>query len=231
MVSFVARYLSTQQLMLIGLGLFAAATLLVGGNRTGATFAAETVNQGNLFGMGTLVMANTKGSEAICYSSANGTTDTNANTCSTLIDVAAKRPGEEVTQVVTVKNAGTITADVFQLSGTCAAGDTAADKIHGAGNPCTAIQFYVQQCSDAACATPVACAYGAGNGKTCEFGDKDKTLGAFASNHTTDKGLSLGTLEGGATTYYRIGLKADPKASNAVQGRQASFDLAWRFAQ
>jgi hypothetical protein len=149
-----------------------------------------------------------------------------------LINTSTRRPGEQVTQMIAVQNVGSVAAETFQaFSSGCTASDVAEEKFHGAGNPCASIGFYVQQCADAACAQPVSCRYGSATGKACTFEDTTKTLAHFATTYNATTGLSLGTLAANTTTYFKIGLMLDPSATNAVQGRKATFDLNWRFAQ
>lgn len=230
--------LSTAQLLLLGLGLLSAVSLGLSGARTGATFAAETTNQGNSFSLGTLVMVNSVGTDgARCSSTGAGAlTDTNVNGgCSSLFASLARKPGEPAYAVVAIRNAGSVAAETFQVFSTgCTPGDAPNEVYRGTGDPCSATLVSLQQCADAQCTVPVTCAYGgpAADGRSCGFGDPAKTLAAFAGAYSATAGLPLGRLPAGETAYVRVGLQLDPKlVTNAHQGRRASFDLSWRFAQ
>jgi len=201
---------------------------------TFATFTAETDNPGNVFAQGTLVLSNQKQGGSVCLSTGGSSTDTNVNTgCDQLFNLAAKKPGDSGTANLTLKNAGSIDASTFKVfSPTCTAADAAGETYHGTGNPCTGVQLYVQQWSDAAFSTPLVCLYGGAAGNTCNFSDTTKTLGDFATNYSnSSNGLSIGSLTAGSSAYFTIGVKSPSTAGNSLQGRKATQDFDWYISQ
>jgi len=227
--------LNFKQKVLLSTGAITALGAL-GGLGAFAGFTAQTKNPGNVFADGTLVLGNTKTGGSACLSTgATGTsTDVNVNdTCSQLMNLIVKKPGDSSTQTLTVANDGTIAASTLKVfEAACTNADVSTETYHGTGNECTKVQLYIQQYSDAAFATPSACLYGGATGVTCDFSDTAKTLGAFnTSYNSSGSGLSIGALGAGATSYFKIGVQLPLSADNTYQGRQATFDLTWFAAQ
>jgi hypothetical protein len=200
-----------------------------------ATFNAQTNNAGNAFSYGTIVLSNTKQGGSACLSTGGGTTDTNVNTgCTQLINLTTAKGGDSATANVTLQNVGSLNASSFQVfMPSCTGANATGETYHGTANPCSTLQLYVQQWSDNGFSTPSACLYGGSSGNTCDFSDTSKTLGAFATAHSsTANGLTIGSgLNAGTSTYFTIGVKSPTSADNTSQGRQASFDLDWYIAQ
>ena len=59
------------------------------------------------------------------------------------------------------------------------------ETYHGTGSMCAGVQLYIQQWSNSGFSTPSACIYGGATGSTCDFSDTSKTMGAFATAHST----------------------------------------------
>jgi hypothetical protein len=199
-----------------------------------ATFNAETDNPGNVFAHGTLVLSNTKQAASACLSTAGGSTDTNVNpNCDQLFNLTVKKPGDSGTVNLTLKNVGSLDASIFKVfSPSCTPADASGESYHGTGNPCSTVQLYVQQWSDSAFSTPLACLYGGATGSTCNFSDTSKTLGAFAATYSSSgSGLSVGSLNAGTSAYFTIGVKSPSTTGNNQQGRQATQDFDWYIAQ
>jgi hypothetical protein len=199
-----------------------------------ATFNAETDNPGNVFAHGTLVLSNTKQGGTACLSTGGGSTDTNVNpNCDQLFNLTVKKPGDSGTANLTLKNAGSLDASSFVVfSPSCTPADAAGESYHGTGNPCSTVQLYIQQWSDAAFTTPLACVYGGATGSTCNFSDTSKTLGSFAATYSSSAaGLSLGGLTKGSSAYFTIGVKSPSSTGNNQQGRQATQNFDWYIAQ
>jgi hypothetical protein len=200
-----------------------------------ATFTAQTNNPGNVFAHGTLVLSNTKQGGTACLSTGGGNTNSNVNAaCDQLLNLTVKKPGDSGTVNLTLKNVGSINASTFKVfSPTCTNADAGAESYHGTGSPCSILQLYVQQWSDAAFSTPLACLYGGATGNTCNFSDTTKTLGAFATTYSSSSnGLSIGSgLNGGASAYFTIGVQSPSSADNTYQGRQATQDFDWYISQ
>ena len=199
------------------------------------TFNAQTNNAGNVFAHGTLVLSNTKQGGAACLSTGGGSTNTNVNTsCDQLLNLTVKKPGDSGTANLTLRNVGSINATTFKVfSPACTNADASSESYHGTGTPCSLIQLYVQQWSDAGFSTPSACLYGGATGSTCNFSDATKTLGAFATAYPSSaSGLSIGSgLNAGSSAYFTIGVQSPSSADNTYQGRQATQDFDWYIAQ
>ena len=201
---------------------------------TFASFSASTTNAGSTFATGTLILSNQKDTATACLSTGGGTTDTNANaSCDDLFALAVKKPGDTATVDLTLTNEGSIDgSDLLGFaSSACAAADAAGESANGTGNPCTGIDLYVQEFSDAGRTTASVCHYGGGTATTCAH-SATETLHSFASDHAdaTD-GVSLGAIDGGDSRYLTIGVQLDAGAGNEMQGRQATFGFTWQLAQ
>lgn len=227
-------------LSLMVLGMVTAAL----GASTFATFNAQTTNGNNTFKTGTLVLSNTKKSEAgaavttptPCYSTGSGSsTDTNANSlCPTLITATGMKPGAVYTATLTLKNEGSLDANVFRVfSSACAVDDAAGETYHGAGNLCDKIQLYIQQIDNTTSADTV-CLYGSSSSQSCTFSDTGYSLNNFLTTHTTPEtawDVNGSTLPSGQSTSIRIGMKLPTDADNTYQGRTATVDFNWYIAQ
>jgi hypothetical protein len=221
--------------MLIGVLALVSAALV--GYGTWAGFNAQATNPSNTFSNGTLVLSVKKGTGTACLSTGGGTTDTNANgSCDVVFTFKenVKKPGDSAaSDLLTVKNDGSISAGTFKLFSTSCANADNAENYHGTGNPCSKIQIYVQQFSDSGGTTASACLYGGGDGTTCDFSDATKTIAAFASAYSdASGGLSIGSgLGAGGSNYFKIGVKLPSDANNTFQGRKATWDVNWYLAQ
>ena len=228
--------LSLRRKVLLSMGVVAGIGVLAGAG-TFATFTAQTTNPNNIFADGTLVLSNTVNSGSACLSTGGGNTDTNANgSCSVAFNLSVQKPGDSDTENLTLKNVGSLAASVLSTFGTCTDGNSAGETYHGTGNPCSEVQFYIQQYSDSGRTTPSACLYGgAVVANTCDFSDANKTLRDFVTTYpTVGSGLAAGPLAalGGAdTTWFTIGVQLPSTADNTFQGRAATLALNWHITQ
>ena len=203
---------------------------IASGSGTFATFSAETTNAGNTFSTGTIVLSNTVNAGVACLSSAGGV-DVNINAaCAAVFNASVKKPGDSALNDLDLLNAGSLGAATLKLTaGACTASDAAGQSFHGTGNPCTALDVYVQEWDDAIHTTAIHCWYGgAVVANTCDFSDNTKTLAALA----TASPLTLaGGLTGGAHRYFTIGVQLPSTAGNTYQGRAATDTLTWHIDQ
>lgn len=205
---------------------------------TFATFTAQASNPSSGFQIGSIVLSNTRQGGTTCLSTAGGATNTNANAgCDTLFSLTARKPGDQATVNLTLKNEGSLPASAFKvfMSSGCAGADAVGETYHGTGDPCGQLQLYIQEFSDAAFTTKTACRYGgsADAGVTCDFSDTTKTLSAFATAYpssTTPLTLA-GSLAAGGSRYFEVGVKLPSTADNTVQGRKATAGFDWRIEQ
>ena len=228
--------LSFRRKVLLSLGVVAGIGALAGAG-TFATFTAQTTNPNNVFADGTLVLSDTVNTGSACLSTGGGNTDVNANgSCSVAFNLSVQKPGDSDTENLTLQNVGSLAASVLNTFGTCTDGNSAGETYHGTGNPCSEVQFYVQQWTSAVRDTPSACLYGgAAVANTCDFTDGSKTLRDFVTAHANvGSGLSAGGLAaaGGAdTAWFTIGVKLPSSADNTYQGRSATLALSWHITQ
>lgn len=207
--------------------------LLGGIITTSGSFNAQTRNPSNAFGSGSLVLLDTKQSASTCASTGGGSTNSNVNnSCDQLLNLATKKPGDNATARVTLKNDGSINASALQLyTASCANSDSAGETYHGTGDMCGEVQLYVQQYSDSSFTTKSSCLYGGGTATVCDFSDATKTVSAFATAYTSVSPLGLGTLNAGSSVYLELGVQLPSNASNSYQGRTATFDLTELLVQ
>lgn len=225
--------MSTGRKILLSALIAAAAAASLGAG-VFATFNASTRNAGNLFANGTLVLSNTKQGGTACLSTGGGSTDTNANNaCPQLFDLTVRKPGDEGSANLTIKNEGSIPASVLEVFSTaCTDADVPGEAYNGTGSPCSKVQLTIQQYADAGFSTPSSCIYGGGTATTCDFSDTSKTLAAFQAAHNSpSNGLSIGSgLPSGSAAYFKVAVRLPADADNSFQGRQATIDFNW-YAQ
>src|SRR5256885_11099217 len=174
--------LSFRRKVLLSLGVVAGIGALAGAG-TFATFTAQTTNPNNIFADGTLVLSNTVNSGSACLSTGGGNTDSNANAaCDVAFDLSVQKPGDSDTEDLTLQNVGSLAASALNTFGTCTDGNSSGETYHGTGNPCSAVQFYVQQWADSGHVAVSHCLYGgAAVADTSDFSDTHKTLRAFVT--------------------------------------------------
>jgi hypothetical protein len=188
-------------------------------------FTASINNPNNTFGSGTLLMSETQAA-VTCLSSDAGITASNAGTCPQINKFGGgmnHTPGEIVKATVTIKNAGTTTANSFTLTpGVCEQSNNGA-KNGTATDFCSKINVALQdsttgspKCVFPASATP--CAVGPANGLTL-------------ANISSEPLALEAPLAPGASRVYDFFLQIDEASTtNAHQGLAASQSLTWAFA-
>jgi hypothetical protein len=178
--------------------------------------------------------ASRQGGATTCVATSDeGTTGTR---CDRVYQLSVRQPGEVGLVNLALANDGQVAASLLSLAATCTPFNAPGEAVHGSGNPCDRLSVYVQRWADRGFTVPAGCVYGGGSSTgsiMCEF-DAASTLGAFAAAHgSAENGLALTPdgLGAGATTYVTVGLRLDPSAGNAYQGRGARTDLSWRLTQ
>ena len=228
--------LSLHRKVLLSLGVVAGIGALAGAG-TFATFTAQTTNPGNTFADGTLVLSNKVNTGSACLSTGGGNTDSNANgSCDVAFNLSVAKPGDSDTANITLKDVGSLAASALTAFGTCTDANSAGETYHGTGNPCSEVQFYVQQYSDSGRTTPSHCLYGgAAVANTCDFSAPSKTLRDFVTTYPdVNNGLGAGALaalNGADTTWITIGVELPSGADNTYQGRAATLALNWHVTQ
>jgi hypothetical protein len=209
--------------------------LAAGGATAGtwASFTASTTN-GATFATGTLLLSDKVSSNTACFSTATGSdiTTNDRTDCDALFDgLVVHKPGDSTTTTVAIANEGTLSGDLTAYIAGCTAGDSAGTAFHGNGNPCSQLQFTIQEYADSGRTTPSNCLVGSatGVGVTCAFGP---TLADFvASNGSFGSALAVGAMTPAQTRWFTVGLQLPLSAGNTFQGRSATFGLTWRMAQ
>lgn len=140
-------YMSALQKLLLAL-LLAMTASNAFGRGTFASFTATLTHGGATFSTGTLVLTDTVGSGATCFSTGtgatdNGNTDANANSgCASVFAVANAMPGSTSVADVAIENAGTVDASALVVHATgCTPSDSTAGAHHGVGDPCKVLQL------------------------------------------------------------------------------------------
>jgi predicted ribosomally synthesized peptide with SipW-like signal peptide len=214
-------------------------TLVVGvsvmgiiGVGTYATFTAQVANPGNKFATGTLVLSDTKEGGSTCYSTGGGSTDTNVNNnCDTLLNLTVQKPGDNGFANVTIATDGSLDASDLQLyTAGCTGADAVGESYHGTGNPCSSVEFYVQQWTDSDFTGASTCVYGGGTATTCAF-NTSKTLGDFATTYGSSTPYSFGAQTSGTELYFTVAMQLPGTAGNSLQGRQATINFTWFATQ
>jgi hypothetical protein len=229
--------LSRKRKVLLTLGVVAGIGALAGAG-TFATFTAQTTNPNNVFADGTLVLSNKVDTGSACLSTGAGVdTDINDNaSCDVAFDLSVQKPGDSATEDLALQDVGSLAASVLKTFGTCTDGNSAGETYHGTGNPCSEVQFYVQQWADSGHLAVSHCLYGGVTvANTCDFSSATKTLRDFVTTyHDAGSGLSAGSLAhlgAGDTTWFTIGVKLPSGANNTFQGRAATLALSWHITQ
>ena len=221
--------------ILIAVLLFGAAGAAVGAG-TFASFSASTTNATSTFATGTLTLSNTKNNGTACLSSAGGGgISTNTNNCEVLFTgLTGLRPGSSpVTVNLTVAPGGTLSANTFKYGAACTDGDAAGTSVHGNGEPCDAVETYIQEYNgpffdgngDPLSPTALtSCLFPAGASAcaTNFSGTNDalSNLPTTGAPATIANGLS-------AARYFKIGVQMPSTAGNEMQGRKADFSFTW----
>jgi hypothetical protein len=220
--------------IMIAVMLFGVAGTAIGAG-TFASFSASTTNETSTFATGTLTLSNTvEGGESgtACLSSTGGVDD-NANAdCDVLFDDTDNlEPGSDpFTARLTLENTGTLDAETLNYAmSTCDPDDAAGTTVHGTGNPCGAIELYIQEYTDDDFTTTTgACVFPAG-ALDCAT---DFSGGSDLLTNVPSSGTEIaGGLTSTDARYFEIGARFSPDAENDMQGRQADFAFTWSLAQ
>jgi hypothetical protein len=208
----------------------AASAVLLGLTVTGTIsgWTASITNTTNTTGSGTLLMQETNSVGPVtCYSNgtATGTIGTNSANCSTINKFGGDQtnglnlaPGTTATvTTVSIKNAGTIVASQFTLTGGACTqspntGNTGVIANGSATDFCTKINVTIKQA-----------------GVVVFAGTAAQLAGA--SGATTALPANLGPVAAGATVSMEFDVSLAATADNTYQGLALSLPLTWQFTQ
>ena len=197
------------------LALLATVSLL---GTTLATLNATTVNPGGTFTAGALILSNQVSNRHPCLSSAA------IVSCDALFNQELT-PGTSYTAVVTIKNEGTVPAEVLQLwaASPCSSG-AANPTFSGSANLCAATWISIHDDAHDLCYFPVR-----GPG-ACHIGTAG-TIVDLANRNGPDNPLNLAIDQLAIGIPYTFAIELDPGVGNEYQGRKANFSITWKVSQ
>ena len=193
---------------------------------------AQVVNKDQTVTVGTLILSNRVGTGAACLSAPDLVTDGNEQVCDAAFDLDVRKPGDTATAHLEIANVGALDAGGLRVfAASCA--DSDAAPFHGSGSPCASLQLYIQLWTDPSRSIPAACVYGGSpDGKRCDFSDRSRTIGAFASTHASAQtAVLVGSLPAGARDILTIGVRLPEESDNSLQGRRATTSFSWHLTQ
>ncbi|NRG41290.1 hypothetical protein GTU73_16955 [Rathayibacter sp. VKM Ac-2804] len=194
----------------------AAALLSVSMSGTLSGFVASITNTNNTAASGSLVMEekSTGANPVTCLSTDGGSVSTNTATCSTINKFGGSTtmiPGQTVTTAITIKNAGTVSANTFTLTpgAKCEqTANTAAGTLSGTATDfCSKLNVVIT------------------SGSTTVYSGTAAALAGSAA-----KSLATAPVTAGTSTPFTIAVTLDSSAGNTYQGLSGSLPLTWTFA-
>ena len=197
------------------LALLATVSLL---GTTLATLHATTVNPGRTFTAGALILSNQVSNHKPCLSTAA------IVSCDALFNQELT-PGTTYKAVVTIKNEGTVPAEVLQLwsTGPCA-NNAANPTFSGSANLCAATWISIHDDAHDVCYFPLR-----GPG-ACHLGTAG-TIVDLANRNGPDNPLNLAVDQLAIGIAYTFSIELDPAVGNEYQGRKANFSITWKVSQ
>ena len=200
---------------------FTLLTLLATVSLLGTTLAqlsATTVNPGGTFTAGALILSNQVNNRTPCLS----TGPTVA--CDALFSQALT-PGKTLATVVTIKNEGTVPAELLTVwsTGACATG-AANPSFSGTGDLCEATWLTIHDDAHDMCYYPSSYA------GPCLAGPSG-TIADFAKRNGPDNPINLSIDKLATGIPYSFVIELDPSVGNQYQGRSANFTITWKVSQ
>jgi hypothetical protein len=208
--------------------MLAISAAAVGG--TVASFNASLTNPGNVVSNGTVSLTNVAGT---AVAGSNCSVETASGSCATLFSAGTTSlaPGAaDVSNTVTVTYKGTLTTSAFVVYANAYTSKSGgSSSLCTAPNPGSQLQLQIKQGSTIVFPTPAQ-------------GGTYGTLDYFATTYTSPAtGLSLKGGNNGSggsglwttndSSTFTISLNLPSNTSNAYQGCQSTFELAWYAAQ
>jgi hypothetical protein len=151
---------------------------------------------------------------------------------------------------VTIKNAGTLPATLSIYMPTCNASSTTSSPSSytwstinpccpGGAYPCSdgqkgSLDFFIQEYNgglpapEGSATALTSCIWPASTSAACSW--TDDSLGDFnTQHHDNTHYLSLGSIAGGASRYFRIAIAEPIDAGNGLQGQTATLTIHWHL--
>lgn len=210
------------------LAALAISAAMIGG--TVASFNASLTNPGNVVSNGTVSLTNVAGTAVAGSSCA---VETTSGACATLFSAGTTSlapGGPDASNTVTVTYKGTLTTSAFVVyAGAYTSKSAGSSALCTAPNPGSQLQLQIKQGAAIVFPTPAQ-------------GGTYAPLDYFATTYTSPaSGLSLkggnngsgsaGTWTTNDSSVFTISLNLPANTSNAYQGCQSTFELAWYAAQ
>jgi hypothetical protein len=210
--------------MLLATGIAASLLLAFANTNALSGFTANINNTNNTIGAGTLLMSETQDATT-CLSSAAGTvTASNAGTCSTINKFGGSNavyPGGPLSvSTVTIRNAGTTTANTFNLTPSGCVQVNNGSVNGTATDFCKKVNITIDDVTGGNCVFPAAATPCAAT---------PTTAGTLDLLKTDPIGLRVPMAPGDARVF-KFTLQLDNSATNAYQGLAANEALLWSFA-
>lgn len=218
----------TTRVLAASLATIAVSAAMVGG--TVASFNANVTNPGNVVSNGTVSLTNVAGT---AVAGSNCAVETASGACATLFSAGTTSlapGGPDVSNTVTVTYKGTLTTSAFVVYASAYLSKAAGSaSMCTAPNPASQLQVQIKQGATIVFPTPAQ-------------GGTYGTLDYFATTYTSPAtGLSLkggnaglgtaGVWSTNDNSTFTISLNLPSNTSNAYQGCQSTFELAWYAAQ
>ena len=197
------------------LALLATVSLL---GTTLATLNATTVNPGGTFTAGALILSNQVSNRNPCLSSAA------LVSCDALFNQVLV-PGTTYASVVTIRNEGTVPAEILQLwlDGPCSS-SASNTGFSGTANLCSATWITLHDDAHDVCYFPVQASGACHLGTTGAISDLAKRNGPGNPINLAVDHLATGI-------PYTFAIELDPAVGNEFQGRKANFSVTWKVSQ
>jgi hypothetical protein len=197
------------------LALLATVSLL---GTTLATLNATTVNPGGTFTAGALILSNQVSNRNPCLSNAA------LVSCDSLFNQVLV-PGTTYTAVVTIRNQGTVPAELLHLwsNGPCSS-SAANPSFSGTANLCSATWISIHDDAHDFCYFPVRAA------GACHLGSGG-TIIDLANRAGADNPINLAVDQLASGIPYTFAIELDPSVGNEFQGRKANFSVTWKVSQ
>jgi len=206
--------------LILALVLLAALVPLTGVSLSSVN--AFTVNPGNVFAVGALVLSDRSPSGSTCISVTGGT-GLQSNQCDAIFRFTNQSPGQGGSAKVTIRNVGTVPVGKFELSTDgCRTVDAPDQTFHGTGDLCGKVFLGVHDDNHDLCYYPVRAA------GACPVGPAG-TLADFASRYSNQR-LQLAADGLGAGNTYTFSVALDPAARSDVQGRTPVINFFWQVS-
>lgn len=204
---------------------------------TFASFNAATTNHASTFTSGSLVLSHQVNAATACLSTAAAaTTDSNDNSagvgCTASINNTLVKLGDTSQSNLTISNAGDLAGQLSYRASTACATSNNGGYYSGTGDMCAAASMVIQEYTSAARTTPTSsCVFPYSASASCPVLGTAGTA-PFQLPSVTPQALGPIGAAGSGTQerWFVVRMQLPNTASDALQGRRATFALTWSLA-